>query len=80
MGGNVEVPMEFKIQLSYDDGKTWMDLRRYYLPNCSFETTKKTIDLYRKENTRIKCRIVGREIIPWCEIKEEKTNNESSPR
>lgn len=71
MGGKVEVPMEFKIQLSCDDGKTWIDLRRYYLHNCSFEATKKTIDLYRKESTRIKYRIVGREIMPWCEIKED---------
>lgn len=63
--------MEFKIQRSYDDGKTWVDLRRYCLPNCSFEATKKSIDLYRKESTRIKYRIVGRELMPWCEIKED---------
>ena len=38
MGGKVEVPMEFKIQLLYDDGKTWMDSKNHP-SNGSFEST-----------------------------------------
>ena len=70
MDGKVEAPIEFKIQLSYDDGKTWMDSKNHP-SNGSFESTKEMTDFCRKNNPRAKYRIVGREIMPWCEIKED---------
>lgn len=62
--------MEFKIQVSYDGGKIWFDTI-YHSLDESFKSTKELCDLCRKENTKIKYRIVGRELMPWCEIKED---------
>ena len=71
MGGKVEVPMEFKIQLSYDDGKTWMDLSIHPDNNLDFEYVKGIVNRRRKMNPNgYKYRIIGREVRPWCEIKE----------
>jgi len=63
MGGKVEVPMEFKIQLLYDDGKTWMDSRNHSREG-TFKSTKELCDFCRKENIKAKYRIVGREVRP----------------
>lgn len=62
--------MEFKIQLSYDGGKTWMDSRNRERTN-DFKAWKKLCDFCREHNPKAKYRIVGRELMPWCEIKEE---------
>lgn len=75
MGGKVKVPMEFKIQLSYDDGKTWMDSRNHSREG-TFKSTKELCDFYRKENIKAKYRIVWREIMPWREIKEDEVKYE----
>ena len=69
MGGKVEVPMEFKIQLLYNDGKTWMDSRNHSREG-TFKSTKELCDFRRKENIKAKYRIVGREVRPLCKINE----------
>ena len=67
MGGKVEVPMEFKIQVSYDGGKVWYD----GVKSIDFDYMKSIVNRQRKRNPDdYKYRIVGREILPWCEIKE----------
>lgn len=67
MGGKVEVPMEFKIQVSYDGGKTWIDSRNHSREG-SYKSRKELCDFLRKVNIKAKYRIVGREVHPWCEI------------
>ena len=67
MGGKVKVPMEFKIQVSYDDGKVWYDV----VNSIDFDYMKSIVNRQRKRNPDdYKYRIVGREILPWREINE----------
>ena len=71
MGGKVEVPMEFKIQVSYDGGKVWIDLSIQPDNNLDFEYVKGIVNRRRKMNPNgYKYRIIGREVHPWCEINE----------
>ena len=68
MGGKVEAPMEFKIQVSYDGGKVWYDV----VNSIDFDYMKSIVNRQRKRNPDdYKYRIVGREILPWCEINED---------
>lgn len=61
--------MELKIQESWDSGKTWVDTM-----NCprstNFDKAKEYVGTCRKCHPDCQYRIVGREIMPWCEIKE----------
>lgn len=61
--------MEFKIQLSNDNGKTWFDSHNQSSIG-SYQSVKDLCDLCRMVNIAVKYRIVGRESLPWCEIKE----------
>ena len=58
--------MEFMIQASYDGGKIWHD----GIKSIDFDCIKSIVNRRRKMNPGCKCRILGREILPWCEIKE----------
>ena len=71
MGGKVEVPMEFKIQLSIDGGKSWIDSNYNDGVYSSFQYVKDMADQLRAANPNYKYRIVGRELMPWCEVKED---------
>lgn len=62
--------MEFKIQLSFDGGNVWFDSNYNDGAHYSFQHVKDKTDQLRAANPNYKYRIVGREILPWCEIKE----------
>lgn len=62
--------MEFKVQVSIDGGKSWVDSNFNDGVYSSFEYVKNMADQLRAANP-YKYRIVGRELLPWCEIKED---------
>ena len=64
--------MEFMIQASYDGGKIWHD----GVKSIDLDYMKSLVNRQRKMNPYdYKYRIVGRKILPWCEIKEIDKHN-----
>lgn len=63
--------MEFKIQVSFN-GKDWEDscYNIDSLLRTNYKDVKSMIDCARAANPNFKYRIVGHELMPWCEIKE----------
>ena len=62
--------MEFKVQVSIDGGKSWIDSSYDDCAYSSFKYVKDAADRLRAVNPKYKYRIIGREVHPWCEINE----------
>lgn len=65
--------MEFKIQILINGN--WIDT--LWAKNMTnYQSVKLQVDHLRKMDKECKYRIVGREKLPWCEIKEDEVKYE----
>lgn len=61
-----------KMREAFDGGKVWIDLSIQPDNNLDFEYVKGIVNRRRKMNPNgYKYRIIGQEVRPWCEIKED---------